>query len=166
MLLAESASQKMLRNTTAFQTPTIFRPCLKQSVKEAVSTCRRRPVIAQAYADARTTTGPIWEQIGGCDVVLPNADAATNAPAAVVHFAGGFGAGIAPRAMYAPLLEEIASLASVVIVATPVGTSFDHMRVAKEVAVKSNEAIEVLRMRWQVPWVPVVSLFDIASLSS
>lgn len=152
-----TSSGRILRDDSAFLTSTsiIPRPC--SAARKAINARRRQLVLSQARTDTRARADPVWEKIGGCDVVLPSAEAAIKAPPAVVHFAGGFGAGIAPRALYGPLLEEIAARGGVAIVATPVGASFDHLRVAKEVAVSSYETIESLRTRWQLPWIPVVS---------
>lgn len=78
-------------------------------------------------------------------------------PRAVVHFAGGLGAGAAPKSLYGTFLERVVERGEVAVVATPVGSGFDHDRLAMEVATLSSKVLDALKTRWGVSWIPVVS---------
>lgn len=99
--------------------------------------------------------GPVWESISGCQVVtVPSAAR----PVAVVRFTGGFGAGVAPRALYGKFLEEIAKRGNVAVVAAPVNPSFDHLALASDAAEKLGAATRELVARWDVPWIPTFGM--------
>lgn len=100
------------------------------------------------------STRPVWERVAGCDVLLPLGVAT---PRAVVHFAGGLGAGAAPKNLYGTFLERVVERGDVAVVATPVGSGFDHDRLATEVATLSSKVLDALKTRWGVSWLPVVS---------
>lgn len=96
---------------------------------------------------------PVWELVAGCDVLLP---AGVAVPKAVVHFAGGLGAGAAPRTLYSTFLERVVERGDVAVVATPMGGGFDHDRIATEAATLSATVLDSLKTRWGMSWIPVV----------
>lgn len=122
------------------------------------SSPQRRPWQPRILMSAR----PVWERVAGCDVLIPLGVAT---PRAVIHFAGGLGAGAAPRALYGTFLEGVVERGEVAVVATPVGSGFDHDRLATEVATMSSTVLDVLKSRWGVAWIPVVGLCRTLSLS-
>jgi Protein of unknown function (DUF1350) len=100
---------------------------------------------------------PTWERVAGCDVLLP---AGTKTPKAVVHFAGGLGAGAAPKTLYSTFLERVVERGDVAVIATPVGAGFDHDAIAREVAELNGSVLVALLARWGMSWIPVVCSQD------
>lgn len=123
------------------------------------SICRRSTLHIARRTRSQSTllmvARPVWEVVQGCDVVLP-AETGSGPPKALVHFIGGLGAGAAPKRLYAAFLERLAERGQVAVVATPVGTGFDHDILSRRAAELSSDVIRVLQNRWNTPWIPVV----------
>lgn len=91
------------------------------------------------------SAAPTWERVRNCDVVVPSS---STPPRAIVHFAGGLGAGAAPATLYRAFLERLASRGNVVVFATPVGATFDHDQIALGVARQSADVSSALAERF------------------
>lgn len=81
-----------------------------------------------------------WREIEGAFVLYPPNK---RAPEAVVHFIGEAFVGAAPQIAYRLFLEALSNR-NVLVVATPFGTNFDHLRIADECQFKFDRAMRVL----------------------
>lgn len=82
-----------------------------------------------------------WRELEGAWVLAPpNGDP----PRAVVHFIGGAFVGASPQLTYRLFLEALTARGSVLVIATPFGVGFDHLRIADEAQFRFDRCIRVL----------------------
>jgi len=82
-----------------------------------------------------------WRQVEGAWVLAPPGGVT---PRAVVHFIGGAFVGASPQLTYRLFLEALTSRGSLLVVATPFGIGFDHLRIADETQFRFDRCIRTL----------------------
>jgi len=102
--------------------------------------------LAAASASASSGGGGRWEHIDSTWVLRP-----VEPPRGVIHFIGGAFAGAAPQLTYRLLLETLCHAAQLTVVATPFGTSFDHLAVADQCQFSFDRAMKTLELPGELP---------------
>lgn len=116
----------LVRNAANVLAPTIF-GSLEQ-------------LLARSFGGNRPGQRDDWQEVEGNWVLRPPAGVAAEA---VVHFLGGAFVGAAPQLAYRLFLESLASR-GVLVITTPVGTSFDQLRAADEAQYKFDRCCKAL----------------------
>jgi len=102
--------------------------------------------LAAAAASSAGGGGGRWEEVEGAWVLRPLTPAR-----GVVHFIGGAFAGAAPQLTYRLLLETLSAEGSLLVVATPFATSFDHLAVADQCQFCYDRAARSLALPAELP---------------
>ncbi|MCU0552672.1 MAG: DUF1350 family protein [Leptolyngbya sp. Prado105] len=92
-----------------------------------------------------------WQEIAGNWVLIPDR------PIAIVHFLGGAFVATAPQLTYRRLLEFLGAQ-GYLVVATPFVNTFDHAEIAKSVLVSFERAMEGVRSKVSVRYLPIYGM--------
>lgn len=82
-----------------------------------------------------------WREVEGAWVLAPPNGVP---PRAVVHFIGGAFVGASPQLTYRLFLEALCARGSLLIIATPFGIGFDHLRIADEAQFRFDRCVRTL----------------------
>jgi len=98
-------------------------------------------LIAQASAAGGSSGDRGWREVEGAWVLGPPDG---QKPRAVVHFVGGAFVGASPQLTYRLFLEALSKRGRVLIIATPFGLGFDHLRIADEAQFRFDRCMRTI----------------------
>eukprot|EP00189_Rhodosorus_marinus_P013245 CAMPEP_0184747090 /NCGR_PEP_ID=MMETSP0315-20130426/9487_1 /TAXON_ID=101924 /ORGANISM="Rhodosorus marinus, Strain UTEX LB 2760" /LENGTH=370 /DNA_ID=CAMNT_0027219855 /DNA_START=168 /DNA_END=1280 /DNA_ORIENTATION=+ len=107
---------------------------------------------AEAYGSdvSKADSGPL--RLEGCDLYLPEEEITS-----IVHFTPGALVSSQPHLFYGNFLSSLSDF-GIAIISTPYDTSFDHLKLGKDVATKYVNAYAALLPRLPNTWVPTFGM--------